>query len=512
MPEKFSLSDFLRGNPARAKVLLFLLGACMVLAFAPFGLHLLAPVLLLPLFHVFLTSSPRAAAVHGFCFGAGLFLAGTYWLYYSIHVFGGAPLVLAIFLMLALVAIMGLYYAAAGWLTARLGAGGPLRMLLVAPSVWVAVEWFRGWFLSGFPWLAVGYSQVDSPLTGLAPVAGVYGMSLAVALTATAIVVAVRVERRLRWLPAVVALIPWIAGFAMRGVEWTEEAGPAVRTTIVQGGVSQDRKWLAEQFGPTLTLYRNSLAANADSRIIVWPEVAIPSVLHYVEDYVELLQSDLRGNAQTLLFGILEQDPATAAIYNSVVLLDGADRQVYRKRHLVPFGEFFPVPDFVRQWMKLMSLPYSDIIAGAPEQELLHTPDGQRLAVAICYEDAYASEQLYALPDATILINVSNDAWFGDSIAPHQHLEIARMRAVEFRRPVVRATNTGVSAFISPHGTLSGTLRQFTSDSATAEVMPRHGLTPYARFGNLPCVALVLLVLAACAIRAYAKPGNQSFD
>ncbi len=225
-----------------------------------------------------------------------------------------------------------------------------------------------------------------------------------------------------------------------------------------------------------------------------------------------MLQSDLRANEQTLLFGILEQDRETQAVHNSVVLLDGADRQIYRKRHLVPFGEFFPVPGFVREWMRLMSLPYSDISAGDAVQPLLQTPGGQQLSVAICYEDAYGAEQLYALPEASILINVSNDAWFGDSIAPYQHLEIARLRAIEVGRPVVRATNTGVSTFISADGTLSGTLEQFTEDSASADVMPRGGLTPYARFGNIPCVTLVLLVIAGFALRGFVTGRNRLFD
>ncbi|MDX1404689.1 MAG: apolipoprotein N-acyltransferase [Woeseiaceae bacterium] len=495
MPFDFSFSEFLRANLHRAKVFFLVLGASTVLAFAPFGLYPLALLALLPLLYVFLSDSPREAARYGFCFGAGLFLAGTYWLYNSIHIFGGAPLLLAIFLMLALVAIMGLYYAAAGWLTATLAAGEPLRLLLAAPAVWVVIEWFRGWFLSGFPWLSLGYSQIDSPLAGLAPVVGIYGVSLAVVLSATAFLVAVIGRAGHRVPLALLALAPWIAGYAVKGAEWTEAAGPTVRTTIVQGGISQDRKWLPEQFRPTLSLYRESLVAHPDSQIIVWPEVAIPSLLNYVEDYVDVLQADLQSTGRALLFGILEQDDATAAVYNSVVRLDGVDRQIYRKRHLVPFGEFFPVPDFVREWMRLMNLPYSDISPGDAVQPLLRTPDGQQLAVAICYEDAYASEQLYALPDATILINVSNDAWFGDSIAPYQHLEIARMRALEAGRPAVRATNTGISAFISADGAVSDTLPQFSSAVATAEVQPRQGLTPYARFGNLPVLLLLWLAL-----------------
>ena len=512
MPANFSLTEVFRGYPRRANLMFFLSGALLMLSFAPFGWYLLAPVLLLPLLYGFLDSSPRKAAAHGFWFGAGLFLAGTYWLYISIHVFGQAPLILAIFLMLALVVIMGLYYAAVGWLTARLCDGKAMRLLFVAPSVWVAIEWIRGWFLSGFPWMSLGYGQIDSPLAGFAPVLGVYGISLALMFSVTALLVAANVRQPLRWPLAVAAFVPWVAGFFLQDIQWTEEAGPPVKTTIVQGGVSQDRKWLPEQFRPTLALYRNSLMKNPDSQLIVWPEVAIPSVVDLVEDYIDALQTDLKAQKQSLLFGILERDASAQRIYNSVVMLDGAGRQIYRKRHLVPFGEFFPVPDFVREWMRLMSLPHSDISPGDAVQPLLRTIDGQRLSVAICYEDAYAAEQLYALPDATILINVSNDAWFGDSIAPHQHLEIARMRALEFGRPVVRATNTGISTFISADGTLDGTVPQFKAGSVTEDVLPRQGLTPYARTGNVPIIALVLIVIAGYAWRDYKVGRNQSVD
>ena len=240
-----------------------------------------------------------------------------------------------------------------------------------------------------------------------------------------------------------------------------------------------------------------------------WP---IPSYVHMVEDYIETLQNDVSSREQTLLFGILEADVETRRVYNSVVLLDGADRQIYRKRHLVPFGEYFPVPDFVRSWMRLMSLPNSDISPGDDVQPLLKTHDGHSLSVAICYEDAYGAEQLYALPETSILINVSNDAWFGDSIAPHQHLEIARMRAVEVGRPVVRATNTGISTFIAANGDLRGMVPQFSQETVTEEVVPRQGMTPYAKSGNTPVIALVLIIVAWCGWLSYSASRNRSTD
>jgi apolipoprotein N-acyltransferase len=492
---------FLDNRPRAAQLAFFIIGVLLTLTFAPFGLYWLMPLLLLPLLMAWLQSRPRVAAGLTFWFGAGLFLSGTYWLYISIHVFGRAPLWVAMVIMLGLVLIMAGYCAAAGWIIARLVHGKPCRLLLVAPAAWVLIEWLRGWFLSGFPWLAVGYSQIDSPLAGWAPLVGVYGTSVLTILSSAAILVAIIETGRRRWLSVVGLMLAWAVGAALNTVEWTDAGGEPVRTTIVQGGISQDRKWLSEQFQPTLALYRDATVKHRDSDLVVWPEVAIPSVIDQVEEYIAVLQADIRARPRTVLFGILDRDHRSRKIYNSVILLDGRDRQTYRKRHLVPFGEYFPVPAFVRQWMRLMSLPSDDMSAGNDRQALLKTRGGARLAVAICYEDAYGAEQLYALPEATVLINVSNDAWFGNSIAPHQHLQIARMRALEAGRYVVRATNTGVSAFIGPKGQLLQTAPQFEYATMTMDIVPHSGATPYVRTGNWPVVSLLLVILAWFAWR-----------
>lgn len=489
------LAAWFERSPWLIQCAYFLNGVLLMLAFAPFGYYLLTFVLLIPVLYAFLSLRPRAAARVGFSFGAGLFLAGTYWLYTSIHVFGQAPLLLALFIMLCLVLIMALYYAATGWLVAKYRGSQLWQFLLLAPTVWVFVEWWRGWFLSGFPWMTMGYSQIDSALAGTAPVVGIYGVSLAVLLSTTAILAAALARGKERLLYALVALGPWVVGSVLREIEWTDVDGPAIRTTIVQGGIAQDQKWLTTQRQPTLDLYRKSLREHATSGLIIWPEVAIPSVIDQVEDYVVDLESKLAMSGQTLLFGILERDLAKQRVFNSVLAIDGVDRQIYKKRHLVPFGEYFPVPDFVREWMKLMNLPYSDISPGDDVQPLIKMADGNQLSVAICYEDAYASEQLYAMPDASILINVSNDAWFGDSIAPHQHLQIARMRALEVGRYVVRATNNGVSAFIGPYGQLLAQGPQFEYLAMTRDVQPRTGRTPFSRLGNWPIVSLALLIM-----------------
>lgn len=485
------------------------LGALLTLTFAPFNLYLMAPVLTLPVFLSALYSTPRRAAWHAFFFGFGLFVSGTYWIYVSVHVFGQAPLWIAMFLMFGLVLIMAAYCAGIGWTIARLCGGQPWRLALVGPAVWVLVEWLRGWALSGFPWLSFGYGQIDSPLAGWAPVLGIYGVSwMLLVSVAGAVPLLARSGSRMAALTLV--LMPWLLGYLLQTQSWTAPSGPSIRTTIVQGGVSQDRKWLREQFVPTLKLYRNALLAAEDSTLIVWPEVAIPAVSNQVGSYIEVLQRDIAQRDQTLAMGILEPADNGEQVYNSVIMLDGSQEQAYRKRHLVPFGEYFPVPDFVREWMRMMSLPNSDMRAGADEQALLVAADGTQLAAAICYEDAYGAEQLYALPDAEILINVSNDAWFGDSIAPHQHLQVARMRALEVGRASIRATNNGISAFIGPDGRIQQIAPQFRFATLTADVEPRTGLTPYAATGNAPLLLLLTLIVGGAAWRERKAPTARS--
>jgi len=332
-------------------------------------------------------------------------------------------------------------------------------------------------------------------------------VSLMVLFSSAAILVTVMGSARDRLIAAPLIVLPWIVGAFLAAVDWTEPYGDPIRTTIVQGGVAQDHKWLPEQRQVTLDFYRSSTLSVPESDLVVWPEVAIPARDDQVKSYLKLIDTDARRNHQTVLLGILEYSSARSVeprIFNSVFLLGSNERQVYRKRHLVPFGEYFPVPASVREWMRMQNLPHSDLSAGSDIQPLLITANGTKLAVAICYEDAYGAEQLYAFPDADLLINVSNDAWFGDSIAPHQHLQIARMRALEVGRYAVRATNTGISAFIGPSGELLKTGKQFDSDIMTADVRAHRGTTPYADGGNWPVILLCSLILGIFWIRSRA--------
>ncbi len=493
-------------SPRQSRLICFIAGGLTSLGFEPFGLYFLIPFLLLPNLFVCLTAAPREAARHCFWYGLGLFLIGTYWIYISVVVFGQAPLWIALMLSVGLSVIMAYWLFAAGWLISRLTHGEPLHLIAIAPAAWILIEWLRGWVLTGFPWLAFGYANIDSFYAGFAPVAGVYGVSFAVVLTSAAMLAAIMSKGVQRWIALGFLIVPWLLGAALFNVEWTEPSGDAIRVTILQSGVSQDQKWLPEQRPITMNYYREETRNASDSTIVVWPEVAIPSLLSRESAFVAELQADARENDQTILFGILEDQKYRDGwlIYNSVVALDGKREQFYRKQHLVPFGEYFPVPAMVREWMRMLSLPHSDLTKGGTEQELIETADGHFLGVAICYEDAYSSELRYALPRANILVNASNDAWFGRSIASHQHLQIARMRSLEFGRPGIRSTNTGISAFISHTGELLKSGPQFTEMKLTDDVTPRRGSTPYVSFGNGPVIGFCLLILGFFWIRARA--------
>ncbi len=494
-------------RPFVSRLIVLVLGSAMSLCFAPFGLSLLAPLLLLPLLYFCMLVSPRDAGAHAFWFGLGLFLTGTYWIYISVHVYGNAPLWIALLLMLGLSLIMAWFLFLAGWLISRLSQGEPWLVLLVAPAAWVLIEWLRGWVFTGFPWLALGYGQVDTLLAGWAPVLGVYGVSYMLMVSTTGLMVLLMSSGAQRVAALAVVLVPWLLGASLTRMDWTEPHGEPMRASIVQAGVSQDKKWDRDQLRPIMEFYRRATLSVPDSEIVVWPEVAIPALQDQVGDYIDAIERDIGDDSRTVLFGILERrfEQGGERVYNSVISLGGPERQTYRKRHLVPFGEYFPVPARVREWMRLQNLPHSDLSAGEEIQTLLATANGTRFAVAICYEDAYGAEQLYALPEANLIINVSNDAWFGDSIAPHQHLEIARMRALEVGRYAIRSTNTGISAFIDNFGELLAVGKQFEPQLLTANVEPRVGSTPYVRTGNMPIISLCFGIVALFWLRSRAS-------
>ncbi|CAN5290121.1 apolipoprotein N-acyltransferase [soil metagenome] len=474
-------------------------GLLLPLAFAPFDLYPLAIACVAMLFLTWADATPRAATWRGFLFGSGAFLTGTYWIYISVALVAGVPAYVALPLMLGLIAIMAGYFALLGFMVARwLRFDTSLRWLVAVPAAWVLVEWLRGWMLTGFPWLTLGYSQVGSWLGSLAPVLGVYGVSWSVAASAGALAVLVSGPARLR--AGVVLAGIWLASGVLSAIEWTDPAGQPLQVALVQGAVPQKIKWDAAQLEPTLDLYRELTDAHWDSDLIVWPEAAIPAFAHQVGGYLRKLQARARRHGAAIVLGIPHYEPDTDEYRNGVLVMDDV-LQMYAKRHLVPFGEYFPVPAFVRAWMQRQNLPFTDQSPGAPDPEP-YSAAGEQLALSICYEDAYGAEQLSYFPQATLLVNVSNDAWFGDSVAPHQHLQIARMRSRESGRWQLRATNTGVSAIIASDGSVARSLPQFVTGVLRARVQPHRGSTPYMTFGNYAVIIVMLLVVAISILAA----------
>ncbi len=475
-------------------------GAALNLAFAPFGLWpvgVLAPALLFALIRGL---PPRRAGVTGAAFGVGLFACGTYWLYTCLHGFGGVPVWLTLILQAALVAIMTAYFWVLCFLANRFWLkGGESRDWLVLPALWVLTEWLRGWVLSGFPWLSLGYAFIDSPLAGWAPLCGVYGVSWAAACAAVALSVlcAPRMATARRAVAAGALIGLFAVPALLRQHEFTHPAGPAIAVAALQGAVPQDQKWLAANREATLRRYTDLTAQAWGARLIVWPEAAIPVLANDLGDTLKDLEAAARLHDADLAIGLVNYVPESRQYFNGLRVL-GSGGGWYYKRHLVPFGEYFPVPPFVRSWMRLMSLPYDDLTAGSEQQPVLSAA-GQKLGLTICYEDAYGSAQLAVLRQATLLINVTNNAWYGDSAAPHQHLQISRMRALEAGRYLIRAANDGITAVISPRGRIVNRLPQFRPGVLRAEVRPMTGLTPYARVGNYPvvCGAMGLLAVAA---------------
>jgi apolipoprotein N-acyltransferase len=471
-------------------------GALTPLAFAPFHLFPLAILAPAVLFLTWQRASAGRAAWRGFLYGVGLFGVGVSWVYVSLHTFGNMPAPLAGFAVVLFVAGLAVFPAAAGWLQAQfapLAAGW--RLALAVPAAWVLLEWTRGWLLTGFPWLNLGYSQTDTPLAGFAAALGVYGMSLAVSVTAGLFAAAWLERRRALFLYLPIAVALWLLAAAAAQIAWVIPAGSPLRVALVQANIPISIKWQSEHRQAVIDRYVSLSEQAPSADLVVWPEAAIPGYFDKVAPgLAPRLKRIAHERSPDFLIGAVEQDPRGRAYYNSVFVV-GAHQGSYRKQHLVPFGEFLPLPGVFGWLIEHLQIPMSDFSRGAADQALLIAA-GQPIGVSVCYEDAFGEELIRALPTATLFVNVSEDAWFGKSLAPHQRLQMARVRALEAGRPMLRAANTGPSAIIDHRGTVLATSPQFEPHVLLGSAQPMQGATLYARFGNIPVVLLVSLLLA----------------
>ena len=476
-------------------------GAALPLAFAPFGLF---PVAFASLAALFLAwrgcRTPRRAFLRGWLFGIGSFGAGISWVYESFG-FAQVPGALAFVLTVGLVAGLALYPAVLGWVVVRFAPTGDApRLLAVYPAAWTLWEVLRGWAFTGFPWLQVGYSQIDGPASGWLPVIGAHGTGALVALAAGSLawMLARRDRRALVVLGAAAAL--WGSGALLARIDWVQPAGAPLAVAIVQGNVAQDRKWRPEMRDPTLERYAGLTREHFDADLVVWPESATPAFLDTLEEFTRGIRAEAVERGSAVLTGVPVRDAPGGPYLNAMLML-GPAPGVYYKRRLVPFGEYLPFGPVLRPVLEALGIRMADFSPGPREQAPIRLGP-HPLGVSICYEIAFSAVVRLDLPEAALLVTVSNDAWFGDTIGPHQHLEIARVRAAETGRWLVRATNTGLSAVVSPRGEIRARLPQFETAAGAFEVVPMRGETPYVRMGDAPIVVALAVWFATGAVRA----------
>lgn len=481
----------LQGN-----LIALLAGMTLPLAFSPFHYYPIAVISLMLMFMSLQGLPAKQAAWRGYLFGLGMFGVGISWVYVAIHDFGGSSAILAGLLTAIFVAFLATFTAAMAWGSKKL-TGSVLSnwdIILLLPVMWLVFEWFKTVFLTGFPWLELGVSQIDGPLRGYTPVIGVLGVSLLVAFSAALLMVMAQSKR---WWLAVIFAVIWLGGYGLNSIAWTQQVDDEIKVSIIQGNVPQTTKWDPKQLFKILALYQTRTEQHWDSDLIVWPENATPVFYYQAKElFFDPLGELAKQNDTDLLIGLPVKAAGSDDYFNSMMSL-GSNRDFYYKRHLVPFGEFVPFT-WLRGLITLLDLPMSSFQSG-PETQGLFDVAGQKVGVSICFEDVFSNEILTALPEATILVNASNNGWYGDSLAPHQHLQISQNRALETGRPIVRATTNGISALIDERGKLRATTEQFEEAVLTGMVLPQQGVTPYVFLGQWTVLLLSLFMLVIWA-------------
>ena len=489
-----------------------LAGALTLYGFAPYRLYGLLPLSLLALAQL-VQRNPTLAFRTGYVWGVAAYTSNFNWIYNSLHDIAGLPAVLAAPLVLLLPAYLAIWPGLGCWLVIRIDQRPWVRWLLAFPALWELGEWLRSWVMTGFPWGAVGYSQVtESPLSGFIPLGGIHLVSYLVAFSAGALLLLANGQRLQRALAATLLLAIWSAGFWLQSVNWTEPVGKPYRVALAQGDIAQVLKWDPAAFEQTLKTYYQQVAST-QADVMILPETALPVFLDDLPSgYLTMVAGDARRKNMALATGIPRRTPDGRGYLNAVVVLTDPALPSYAKDHLVPFGEFIPLPGLIGWIYQYMNMPLSGFSRGGANQAPLLLA-GHHIAFNICYEDSFGEELIGPAARAGILANVSNLAWFGKSVAMSQHLQLSQARALETGRFMLRATNNGMTAIVRPNGEISSVAAPFSQQVLEGMVQDYQGLTPYMQLGNQPviiaCVSLLVMAMALGAYQRYREKPRQ---
>lgn len=469
-------------------------GAIFPLGLAPFKLWPAVIVSMAVLFRSLRHPSIKQAFFNAMAYGFGLFLTGASWLYVSIHEYGfiAAPLavVATVLFCLFLAAIFAVPFMLAAFLPST-----PTSSMLGLPAIWVVSEWVRSWIFTGFPWLYAGYSHTETWLNGWAPIGGVLSLSFISALAAMLflwLVQGMRKKRSTFGLSTLLALLT-ISGYLLQQVEWTEDIGEPITVALIQPNVSQNEKWSAQKQRVILKQLLAQTEPYWGHNIIIWPEAAVPSIPQRIPNFMKSLERKSTASGSTLLTGIITFNSEQQRYYNSVLAV-GDSQGEYHKTRLVPFGEYVPMESLLRGLIKFFDLPMSSLSIGPANQAPLSVQE-QLVATAICYEVVYPDLVARNSKDASIILTVSNDTWFGESLGPLQHMQMVQMRALENAKPIIRGTNNGISGLLDQRGRIYRHIDQNSIAELSGIVQPRAGQTPFSKTGSWPVVVLSFLIV-----------------
>lgn len=497
---------------------IFIAGALQTLALSPYDFWVTSLVSLV--MFLWLTKAldpkanltPRSAFYQGWLLGFGLFASGASWVYVSINTYGNAPPLLAGFLTLIFVAGLGLFHGLMFWLYAHLKDRLPIVNAALFSALWVANDLFRSVFLTGFPWLFIGDSQLEGPLSGWLPVIGTYGATFILSFTA-AIALALNYERTRSSAIIVFTLIAalWLPGIMLQDKAWTRDTGERLEVALIQLNIPQELKWKRSQRPKTIALLQDITEKHLDKDVVFWPETALPIFYNSAQPLLRQFGNKAEQTNTSIVTGIpyrgWDSETESAVIHNSVIAI-GNGEGIYHKQKLVPFGEYVPMQEVLRGLIAFFDLPMSDFRKGKPDQEMLRTK-GYHVSPFICYEVVYPDFVAERSRNADYLLTISNDSWFGASIGPLQHLQLARIRALENGRFMVRATNNGVTAIISNRGEIVTEIPQFTQGTLEGSVSIFEGTTPFSSLGSMPVKILAGTLLLTGIFRRWRRTRNK---